>query len=207
MHLKKTSNWGKLELHRWDFAWMSYYSSHFVIVAVYREKFRPTSRGEHLTERVTTQTYASFDAYDFLQNDHPLDEYVVFVTPTALQLAIFSRILHPDKLDDLVQSSTAESLALINMLTKVSNSPILLKATADKAKSYSEQNLRHATISDALKLIPESAQIDDVSLSGKPICHLPRHFKIVFLSTGKLTALAKLLQVIRSVKCYTSPPL
>ncbi|RDB25350.1 DNA repair and recombination protein RAD54B [Hypsizygus marmoreus] len=124
----------------------------------------------------------------------PKHEYVVFVTPTSLQLSIFSKILHPDKLDDLVQSSTAESLALINILTKVSNSPILLKATADKAKDKSANTIQRAGVDDALKLLPDRAQIDDVSLSGK------------------LRALAKLLQIIRSTtdeKCvlvshYTS---
>ncbi|KAG6813679.1 hypothetical protein H0H92_008527 [Tricholoma furcatifolium] len=110
----------------------------------------------------------------------PKHEYVVFVTPTALQLSIFSKILHPDKLDDLVQGSTAESLALINVLTKVSNSPILLKATADKAKENAKDTLRRTGVEDALRLIPEHAEIDDVSLSGK------------------LSALAKLLAFIRS---------
>ncbi|KAG5646280.1 hypothetical protein DXG03_003876 [Asterophora parasitica] len=99
-----------------------------------------------------------------IQND--LNEYVVFVTPTALQLSIFSKILHPDKLDDLVQSSTAESLALISMLTKVSNSPILLKATVDKAKVSSGNALQRASVEEALHLIPERAQIEDVNLSG-----------------------------------------
>ncbi|KAF8070293.1 P-loop containing nucleoside triphosphate hydrolase protein [Lyophyllum atratum] len=124
----------------------------------------------------------------------PKHEYVVFVTPTSLQLSIFSKILHPDKLDDLVQSSTAESLALIGMLTKVSNSPILLKATADKAKMNSGHTLQKAGVDEALCLIPERAQIDDVTLSGK------------------LIALSRLLRVIRSTteeKCvlvshYTS---
>jgi DNA repair and recombination protein RAD54B len=100
----------------------------------------------------------------------PTDEYIVFVTPTSLQLSIFSRILHPDKLDDLAQSSTAESLALINMLTKVSNSPILLKATADKAKVGTNDRcstLQKASLDDALKLLPERVQVDDVSLSGE----------------------------------------
>lgn len=98
-----------------------------------------------------------------------IDEYVVFVTPTALQLSIFSEILHQDKLDDLAQSSTAESLALINMLTKVSNSPILLKATVDKAKardSSSIKSIQKAGVHEALRLLPERAQIEDVSLSG-----------------------------------------
>jgi DNA repair and recombination protein RAD54B len=85
-----------------------------------------------------------------------------------LQLAIFSKILNPDKLDDLAQSSTAESLALINMLTKVSNSPILLKATADKEKAagVDRNTIKRAGVDDALKLLPENAQIEDMSLSG-----------------------------------------
>lgn len=95
---------------------------------------------------------------------------MVFITPTALQLSIFTKILNPDKLDDLAQSSTAESLALINMLTKVSNSPILLKATADKAKAKSNtsaESIKRAGVEDALKLLPERVQIDDMTLSGK----------------------------------------
>ncbi|KAJ7188473.1 SNF2 family N-terminal domain-containing protein [Mycena filopes] len=111
----------------------------------------------------------------------PKHEYVVFITPTRLQLSIFSKILNPDKLDDLAQSSTAESLALISMLTKVSNSPILLKATADKEKAAGvdvQNAIKRAGIIEALKLLPENAQIEDVSLSGK------------------LTALAKLLKAI-----------
>ena len=55
------------------------------------------------------------------------------MTPTTLQLSIFNKLLNPDKLDNIIHDSTAESLALINMLTKVSNSPILLQAVADKA--------------------------------------------------------------------------
>lgn len=95
---------------------------------------------------------------------------MVFVTPTPLQLAIFAKILHPDKLDDLVQSSTAESLALINLLTKVSNSPILLKATLDKDSSAGE-NSRRASVRDAVTLLPERAQVEDMSLSGKVAVH------------------------------------
>ncbi|KAF8197967.1 RAD54B protein [Pholiota molesta] len=62
----------------------------------------------------------------------PKTEFVVFVTPTALQLEMFSKILNPSKLDDLIQKSNADSLALTTILRKISNSPILLKATADR---------------------------------------------------------------------------
>ncbi|KAI9463687.1 P-loop containing nucleoside triphosphate hydrolase protein [Lactarius psammicola] len=113
----------------------------------------------------------------------PKYEYVVFVTPTALQLSIFSKILNPDRLDDIIEHSTAESLALINILTKISNSPILLKAVADKAKAKINQGQdsveRTTVVEEAVKLLPERARVEDVSLSGK------------------LTALANLLGVIK----------
>ncbi|KAG9316430.1 P-loop containing nucleoside triphosphate hydrolase protein [Chiua virens] len=97
----------------------------------------------------------------------PKHEYVVFVTPSQLQLSMFSTILKPEKLDTLIEGSTAESLALIGMLTKISNSPLLLKAQLDKAKtSKGEQKIRPG-IMEAMKLLPERAQIDDFSLSGK----------------------------------------
>lgn len=94
---------------------------------------------------------------------------MIFVTPTALQLAIFCKILNPDRLEDLVQASTADCLALISMLRKVSNSPILLRATADKAKATGVDGTGIRTgVESALKLLPERAQIEDMSLSGKP---------------------------------------
>ena len=128
----------------------------------------------------------------------------MFVTPTSLQLSIFSKILHPTKLDDLAQSSTAESLALITMLTKVSNSPVLLKATADKAKAKTDDRgnpLQKASLDDALKLLPEGVQIDDVSLSGEEILIIDIRPLIRHMS-GKLIALSSLLQVIRSVRLF-----
>jgi DNA repair and recombination protein RAD54B len=95
---------------------------------------------------------------------------VVFVTPTPLQLAMFSKILHPAHLDDLVQSSTAESLALINILIKISNSPILLKAAADNAKDKHDEkgtkSFQKKVIQDALQHLPERAHVADMTLSG-----------------------------------------
>ncbi|KAI0750810.1 P-loop containing nucleoside triphosphate hydrolase protein [Daedaleopsis nitida] len=112
----------------------------------------------------------------------PKHEYVVFITPTKLQLSIFDKLLSHDKLDNLVRNSTAESLALINMLTKISNSPILLKATADQARLKAQQGgdtVKRNAIEEALTLLPERAQVEDVSLSGK------------------LSALARLLRALR----------
>ena len=92
---------------------------------------------------------------------------MVFVTPTQLQVSIFAKILNPRRVDELVQSSTAESLALINTLTKISTSPILLKATADKAKRDGNDGPQRLGLEDALELLPGRAQIEDFSLSGK----------------------------------------
>ncbi|KAJ7209558.1 P-loop containing nucleoside triphosphate hydrolase protein [Mycena pura] len=117
----------------------------------------------------------------------PKHEYVVFVPPTRLQLNMFSKILNPERLDDLVQSSTAESLALINMLTKVSNSPILLKATADKQEAAGidvHNAIKRAGVHDALKLLPENARVDDMSLSGK-LAALSKLLKLIYQKTDE----------------------
>ena len=95
----------------------------------------------------------------------------MFVTPTQLQLIMFSKILQPAHLDDLIQSSTAESLALINMLTKISNSPILLKAAVDNAKGKSMANhnpnsFHKKAVREALQHLPDGAEVTDMKLSG-----------------------------------------
>ncbi|KAJ8077030.1 helicase [Marasmius tenuissimus] len=121
----------------------------------------------------------------------PKTEYVVFVTPSALQLSIFSKILQPDQVEDYIHS-TIESLAVINMLIKVSSSPILLKAAMEKGQS--EKGAHHRNIREAVSLLPHDVQVEDVTLSGK------------------LTAVAKLLAAVRETtdeKCvlvshYTS---
>ncbi|TFK25490.1 RAD54B protein [Coprinopsis marcescibilis] len=100
----------------------------------------------------------------------PKHEYVLFVTPTKLQLSMFSSILRPEQIDNLTQGSTAESLALINTLTKISNSPILLKATADRMKATSGDrgaSMERSGIRDALSMLPKSSEIFDMTLSGK----------------------------------------
>lgn len=130
------------------------------------------------------------------------DEYVVFVTPTKLQLSIFEKLLSHDKLDSLVRNSTAESLAMINMLTKISNSPILLKATADQARQKAQQGgdvVKRNAIEEALQLVPDRAQVEDVSLSGRSYEHKLRNCVPDRYRAGKLTALATLLRALHKV--------
>lgn len=101
------------------------------------------------------------------QRGSVIDEYIIFITPTPLQLEIFHKILSPDRVDDLIeQSTTAESLALIGILTKISNSPILLRATAESAKEKERSMFHKRNFTEAANLVPEKAQIDDMSLSG-----------------------------------------
>lgn len=135
-----------------------------------------------------------------------LAEFVVFITPTPLQLEMFSKILNPKRLDDLIQSSTAESLALINILTKISNSPILLKATADsiKSKSGSLPSMQQASVVEALNLLPDNAHIADVALSGGLILSYPYMFSSLMINTqGKLVVLSKILRTLRQVRFFS----
>ncbi|KAG7090872.1 hypothetical protein E1B28_009953 [Marasmius oreades] len=121
----------------------------------------------------------------------PKTEYVVFIRPSSLQLSIFSKILQPEQVEDYMHS-TIESLAVINMLIKVSSSPILLKAALEKGQSA--KNMLHRNIREAASLLPPDIEVEDITLSGK------------------LTALAKLLAKVRETtdeKCvlvshYTS---
>ncbi|KIM23797.1 hypothetical protein M408DRAFT_332159 [Serendipita vermifera MAFF 305830] len=100
----------------------------------------------------------------------PKYEYVVFVSPTQLQLSIMGKLLHPDNLYAFA-SSTAKSLALIGLLSKICNSPVLLRKNGEES---TEPGMR-----SALALLPPKSSPEDVSLSGK------------------LTALANILMELR----------
>lgn len=91
-----------------------------------------------------------------------LDEYVVFVTPTPLQLAMFAKILQPERINEL-GTSMIKSLALISQLGKLCNSPMLLRKKKDDAELSATTR---AGIQSALTLLPETASLDDMSLSG-----------------------------------------
>ena len=108
---------------------------------------------------------------------------MIFVTPTKLQLSMFAAILRPEQINELTQGSTAESLALINTLTKISNSPILLKATADKMKATAGDRgacMQQSGVREALSMLPSSSEIFDMTLSGEPFVSL-NHQRIVFI--------------------------
>jgi len=95
------------------------------------------------------------------------DEYVVFITPTRVQTKILLKILNKDILDPLIKNNMTDSLAMMSLLQKICNSPILLKATADKNKGKEKnQDANASAILDALAYLPTRPQVEDVSLSG-----------------------------------------
>lgn len=93
-------------------------------------------------------------------------EYVVFITPTRVQTKILMKILAKDNLDPLIKNNMTDSLAMMGLLQKICNSPILLKATVDKNKGKEKQDGYMGAISDALAYLPPRPQVEDVSLSG-----------------------------------------
>jgi len=94
---------------------------------------------------------------------------VVFITPTRVQTKILKKILAKDNLDPLIKNSMTDSLAMMGLLQKICNSPILLKATADKNKGKENQDVNASAILDALSYLPSRPQVEDVSLSGSTL--------------------------------------
>ena len=92
------------------------------------------------------------------------DEYVVFVRPTSVQLAMFDRILNTERLDDILTRNTMSSLALITNLMQLCNSPALLRKKEDSLKDH---NLTHMAIKGALELLPSSLKENDMTQSGE----------------------------------------
>lgn len=97
-----------------------------------------------------------------------IDEYVVFVTPTTLQSAIFTRILQPDALSALLTDSMARSLAMIRKLTKISTSPMLLKNSTEKAtRAEDEDEEALDADEEVLRMLPQDTMPGDVEVSGE----------------------------------------
>lgn len=125
------------------------------------------------------------------------DEYVVFVTPSSLQRKMFTQILQPDTLNSLLRDSVARSLAMIQLLTKISNSPVLLRATLERGANNSGDDAQ-VSLNEAMKLLPSTARNTDVELSGKPTCMSLDKLALTDFP-GKLKALFNLLAHLRRV--------
>lgn len=116
----------------------------------------------------------SFKVHFSLQNladRNNIVEYVVFVSASPLQKAMFEKILHPDNLSSLIRGSMARSLALIQLLTKLSNSPALFKSSLMKNANKSEGTSFESkeSLYEAMNLVPANALPEHVALSGECI--------------------------------------
>lgn len=78
-------------------------------------------------------------------------------------------ILTKDNLDPLIENKMIDSLAMMGLLQKICNSPILLKATVDQNKGKETPDAYVGAVSDALAHLPPRPQVEDVSLSGRPV--------------------------------------
>lgn len=91
---------------------------------------------------------------------------MVFITPSRVQTKILMKILTKDNVDPMIKNNMSDSLAMMSLLQKICNSPILLKATVDKNKGKENQGANAGAILDALAYLPARPQVEDVSLSG-----------------------------------------
>ena len=122
-----------------------------------------------------------------------LAEYVIFVKPTALQLSIFQKILNPKTMDDVEHGPAIKSLALINTLGKICNSPYLLKKDGTKSADKVDPSVK-----GALSLLPPDVQAEDFSLSGE--WKRSHYLLCTYVSQiGKLIFLGRLLRHMRKV--------
>ncbi|EIW72633.1 hypothetical protein TREMEDRAFT_36825 [Tremella mesenterica DSM 1558] len=97
----------------------------------------------------------------------PRHDYVIFVAPATLQLEVFSRLLNPSLLGNFLRAGSGMmSLALIDSLRKVSNSPSLLRKKDEESIPLDEIGTGRE---EALKIIPKDTSVVDLDSSGKLI--------------------------------------
>jgi hypothetical protein len=63
---------------------------------------------------------------------------------------------------------------MIQMLTKISGSPVLLQASADKARKSGGNLAKNTVLMEAVKLLPDCVEPEDVTLSGR----LPNYWSL-----------------------------
>nr|KIR87253.1 DNA repair and recombination protein RAD54B [Cryptococcus tetragattii IND107] len=110
----------------------------------------------------------------------PKYEYVIFVAPSLLQLRVLSNLLDPSIVGSFIRGHGAQSLALIDLMRKISNSPMLLKRKDDEL-ARADDDLGSAT-SAAISAIPGDTNINDVTASGKMLL-LDKMLHSIFQST------------------------
>ncbi|WVF70808.1 hypothetical protein IAT40_005602 [Kwoniella sp. CBS 6097] len=96
----------------------------------------------------------------------PKNEYVVFVSPSLLQLSVLGSLLNPSIVSGFIRGYGAQSLALIDLMRKISNSPMLLKKKDEDGIASDDLG---TAISAAKSAIPLDTNVNDVNTSGKMV--------------------------------------
>ncbi|WWD18049.1 hypothetical protein CI109_102496 [Kwoniella shandongensis] len=116
-----------------------------------------------------------------------------------------SRLLDPTMIGGMIRGAGAQSLALIDMMRKVSNSPMLLRKKDDEGVKAEEiQSVANA----AQQAIPKDTNINDVTTSGKmlmldkmlAVIHQSTEEKVVVVSNW--TATLDLIQGLMKIRKY-----
>ncbi|WVR05791.1 hypothetical protein IAU60_002816 [Kwoniella sp. DSM 27419] len=96
----------------------------------------------------------------------PKSEYVVFAAPSLLQLSVLGSLLNPSIVSGFIRGYGAQSLALIDLMRKISNSPMLLRKKDDDGVGGDELG---SAIAAAKAVIPLDTNVNDVRTSGKMV--------------------------------------
>nr|XP_018267086.1 uncharacterized protein I303_01069 [Kwoniella dejecticola CBS 10117]OBR89244.1 hypothetical protein I303_01069 [Kwoniella dejecticola CBS 10117] len=94
----------------------------------------------------------------------PKHEYVLFVAPSMLQLSVFTKLLNPSITAGFMGGRGQQSLGLIDMMRKISNSPMLLRKKDDDGPAMDGLATAY---SEAKSAIPLDVNVNDVTTSGK----------------------------------------
>nr|XP_018999813.1 DNA repair and recombination protein RAD54B [Kwoniella mangroviensis CBS 8507]OCF63274.1 DNA repair and recombination protein RAD54B [Kwoniella mangroviensis CBS 8507] len=136
----------------------------------------------------------------------PKNEYVLFVAPSLLQLSVLARLLNPSIVGGFIRGGAGtQSLALIDMMRKISNSPMLLRKKDDEGSMSDEIG---SALSEAKSAIPLDINVNDVTTSGKMLVldkmlhsiHQETTEKVVVVSNW--TATLNLIQDMCKIRKY-----
>ncbi|KAK8865771.1 hypothetical protein IAR55_000918 [Kwoniella newhampshirensis] len=118
---------------------------------------------------------------------------------------LLARLLDPTMIGGLIRGAGAQSLALIDMMRKVSNSPMLLRKKDDEGVRADELRSVGAA---ALQAIPKDTNVNDVTTSGKMLMldkmlsaiHTTTEEKVVVVSNWTTTL--DLIQGLMKIRKY-----
>lgn len=115
----------------------------------------------------------------------PKSEYVIFCSPSKIQLELYRHILRSSQVRALTsgRKGSGAALPLITILRQVCDSPELLLKGVDASSAASKDSLAREVLEDALHLFPVKKIAGDEKLSGK-LTALSRMLDDVYRNTS-----------------------